>query len=339
MLRYAPRVTQASSPTPPSSSTAVPSNPAAPASSWVRTLTRGGDFTSIAITGKTPLLDDFYHYVMDAPWAVVVLFIGTAYIVMKIFFAGLYLVGGDCIAAAQPGSFSDAFFFSVQTMATIGYGAMAPKTTYAHLLVTVEAILGLFCTALATGIVFAKFARPTARVRWSEVALLNKRNGIPHLVFRVANARQNQIVEASIRLSVLKFETTTEGERMRRYYDMALLRSQNPIFAMTWTVMHPIDENSPLYGMTFDDMVAGRIEILAILTGLDSTFGQTIHARFAYAMEDIQENARFKDIVIEMPDGMRQVALDRISDWEPVPSASNAPSSPAKPVDAYMTVR
>ncbi len=212
---------------------------------------------------------------------------------------------------------------------------MAPKTLYAHLLVTVEAILGLFGTALATGIVFAKFARPTARVIWSDVALLTKRNGIPHLILRVANARQNQIVEASIRLSVLKFEVTTEGDRMRRYYDMPLVRNSNPIFAMTWTVMHPIDENSPLHGMSFADMVEGRIEILAILTGLDSTFGQTIHGRFAYSTEDIHENARFKDIVVELPNGTREVKLDRISEWEPVPPISNPP----KPANLYMTLR
>ncbi len=302
---------------------------------WIRTLTRGGDFSGVAISGKTRLFDDFYHFVMDARWSLVLVFIATTYVLTNTFFAGLYLLGGDCIVAAVPGSFSDAFFFSVQTMATIGYGAMAPKTTYAHLLVTVEAILGLFGTALATGIVFAKFARPSARVSWSDVALLTKRNGVPHLVFRVANARENQIVEASIRLSVLKFEVTSEGERMRRYYDMSLLRSQNPIFAMTWTVMHPIDENSPLHGMSFDEMVQGRIEILAILTGLDSTFGQTIHARFSYAMEDIKENARFKDIVIELPDGTRQVNLDRISEWEPVQDGS----APAKRSEMFTTVR
>ena len=304
-------------------------------SSWVRTLSRGGEFTGVAIAGKTRFTDDFYHFVMDARWSIVLVFIATTYILTNIFFASLYVLGGDCIVSAQPGSFSDAFFFSVQTFATVGYGVMSPKTTYAHLLVTVEAILGLLGTAVATGIVFAKFARPTARVEWSDVALLSKRNGVPHLVLRVANARNNQIVEASIRLCVLKFEVTSEGERMRRYFDMALVRSQNPIFAMTWTVMHPIDANSPLHGMTFADMVAGRIEVLAILTGLDSTFGQTIHARFAYCTEDFRENAKFKDIVIELPDGTRQVNLDRISEWEPMPVAASGP----KPLDPFMTVR
>jgi inward rectifier potassium channel len=317
------------------SSTPSSKNPSTSASAWVRTLSRGGEFTGVSIAGKTRLLDDFYHFVMDARWSIVLVFIATTYILTNIVFACLYLLGGDCIIAARPGSFSDAFFFSVQTLATIGYGTMVPKTTYAHMLVTVEAILGLFGTALATGMVFAKFARPTARVAWSDVALLSKRNGVPHLVLRVANARKNQIVEASIRLCVLKFEVTSEGERMRRYFDMPLIRAQNPIFAMTWTIMHPIDEKSPLHGMTFADMVAGRIEVLAILTGLDSTFGQTIHARFAYATEDFRENAKFKDIIVELPDGTRQVNLDRISEWEAIPVIASGP----KPLDPFMTVR
>jgi inward rectifier potassium channel len=299
-------------------------------------LSRGGDFSGVSISGQTRLTDDFYHFVMDARWSVVVASIASTYILTNVLFACLYLLGGDCIAAAQPGSFKDAFFFSVQTMATIGYGGMAPKTTYANVLVTVEALSGLFGIALATGMVFAKFARPTARVRWSDVALITKRNGIPHLIIRVANARQNQIVEASLRLCVLKFETTTEGERMRRYHDMPLVRSQNPVFAMTWTVMHAIDENSPLHGMSLSDMEEGRIEILAILTGLDSTFGQTIHARYAYATEDFRENAKFKDIIVELPNGRRQVKLDLISEWEPIPAVSQSKKLPDA---AFMTVR
>lgn len=294
---------------------------------WARTLDRQGQFTGVAMSGQISSLQDFYHTVMDARWPVVLLAIGTAYILTNLGFAGLYLAGGDCIANAEPGKFSDAFFFSVQTMATIGYGAMAPKTMYSHILVTIEAIVGLFGVALATGVVFAKFARPTARVAFSDVAILARRNGIPHLIFRVANARANQIVEASIRLSALKFEVTAEGERMRRYFDMDLVRNTNPIFAMTWTVMHAIDEKSPIYGMTLDDIQSGNVEVLATLTGLDSTFAQTIHTRFAYAAEDIRENARFQDMIVEVPNGKRVVDIRKISNWEPLP-APNAPNTP-----------
>jgi inward rectifier potassium channel len=291
---------------------------------WARTLDRGGRFTGVAVTGRINSWQDLYHTVMDSSWPFVLAMVGVVYFLANLGFAVLYLLGGDCIANAEAGSFSDAFFFSVQTFATIGYGAMAPKTFYANALVTVEAISGLLSVALATGIVFAKFARPTARVVWSDVAMLMPRNGVPHLVFRVANARANQIVEASIRLSALKFEVTTEGERMRRYFEMSLVRSTNPVFAMTWTVLHPIDEKSPLHGMTLEDLKRGNVEILAILTGLDSTFAQTIHARYAYAAEDMRENARFLDMVIDAPDGKRVVDILRISDWEPIEAKSKA---------------
>jgi inward rectifier potassium channel len=292
----------------------------------LRTLTRTGDFTGVAISGRIQGFHDFFHFVMLSPWTLVLSMLGGAYLTSNLLFAFFYLLGGDCIANAQPGSFEDAFFFSVQTMATIGYGAMAPKTLYAHVLVTVEAIIGLFGVALATGIVFAKFSRPTARVLFSDVALLIRRNGVPHFVFRAANARANQIVEASIRLCALKWEITAEGERMRRYHDMPLVRSQNPVFAMTWTVMHPIDEKSPLHGMSLADMERGNIEILAILTGIDGTMSQTIHARWAYATSDILDNARFADMVVD-EGGRRTVSLGKISeviplDQEPVASAA-----------------
>ncbi len=320
-LRYGASVTTSASP-PKDSSPSV--------RNWVRTLNRSGQFAGISISGKATVTNDFYHFVMDARWSVVLASVVFTYLTTNLAFAILYLLGGDCIVAARPGSFTDAFFFSVQTMATIGYGAMAPKTTYANILVTIEAVCGLFGVALATGVVFGKFAKPTARVAWSDVAMLTRRNGIPHLLFRVANVRQNQIVEASINVCAFKFEYTTEGDSMRRLFDMNLLRSTNPLFAMSWTVMHPIDEQSPLYGMKREDMMNGNIEILATLTGIDSTFAQTIHARHAYAVDDIKENARFKDLIVDLPDGTRQVDLRRISEWEPIDSNQSAGTQQSK---------
>ncbi|MDI1448637.1 ion channel [Polyangium sp. 6x1] len=307
----------------------APPSPPPKAAKWARTLTRDGEFAGVAVHGQVTSWHDFYHTVMKARWTVVALSFFAAYLAANLGFALLYLLGGDDIANAEPGSFTDAFFFSVQTMATIGYGAMAPKTIYAHVLVTLEAIFGLFSLALATGIVFAKFARPMARVVWSDIAILTKRNGIPHLVFRVANARANQIVEASMRVCALKFETTSEGERMRRFFDLSLIRSNNPIFAMTWTVMHPIDEQSPLHGMTVDELGQGNVEILAILTGLDSTFGATIHARYAYAADDIVEDAHFEDVIVMLPDGRRGVDITRISLWSPNEAKDEAAGSEA----------
>jgi inward rectifier potassium channel len=301
---------------------ATPSTAAAAPVTPLRTLQRDGTFNTIRIGAQAHAhLSDVYHFLIVAPWPLFLSLVACAYIGMNVVFAVLYLAGGDCIANARAGSFADAFFFSVQTMATIGYGAMAPATVYAHVLVAGEAFFGLLGVALATGLMFAKFSRPTARVLFSNVALINHRNGKPHLMLRVANIRANQIVEASLKLAALRFETTAEGERMRRFYDMPLLRSQNPMFALTWTVMHAIDENSPLHGLTVEQMQEERLEILAIVVGIDGTFSQTIHARHSYTAEEIIPNARFVDIIKELPDGKRGVDLGLIHDYVRLPEA------------------
>src|SRR5262249_32666335 len=158
----------------------------------------------------------------------------------------LFLLGGDCVVGARQGSFWDYFFFSVQTMATIGYGAMAPKTFYAHAIVSLEAMCGLFLLAITTGITFAKFARPTARVLFSRNALITKFDGKESLIFRVGNIRSNQILDASVQLYLLRDMTMPEGIAMRRFYPLAVERNASPLFIMSWTVIHAIDSASPL---------------------------------------------------------------------------------------------
>lgn len=281
----------------------------------LRTLERDGTFNTVRLGAGERRMTDVYHFLMVTPWGPFLALVVASYMGVNVLFALLYLAGGDCLANARPGSFVDAFFFSVQTLATIGYGAMAPVTLYAHALVTVEALLGLLWLAIATGLMFARFSRPTARVLFSNVALISTRNGRPHLIFRVANVRANQIVEATLKLAVLRFDVTAEGERMRRYHDLPLVRSKNPMFALTWTAMHVIDEKSPLFGLSVEDMIAERLEILAILVGIDGTFAQTIYARHSYAAEEIIPDARFVDLIRELPDGRRGVNVGLIHDY------------------------
>jgi inward rectifier potassium channel len=281
-----------------------------------RTFEPSGAFNTVRV-GVTNRHHDVYHYLLTTSWPRFCALIGGVYVAVNAAFAALYLADGAGITGAQPGSFADAFFFSVHTMATIGYGSMVPSTPYTNALVAFEALFGLMAFAMATGLMFAKFSRPTARVVWSRVALVTPRNGVPHLVFRVANARENQIVEANMRVVMLAFETTAEGERIRRFHDLHLVRAQNPIFALTWLVMHPIDERSPLHGRSKADLEAMRAEILAILIGIDGTFAQTIHARNSYTMDEIVEGARFADVIRELPDGRREVDLSRIHDYVP----------------------
>ena len=236
---------------------------------------------------------------------------------MNALFAFAYLAGGDGIENARPGSFIDAFFFSVQTMGTIGYGRLAPGTVWSNLLVTVEVITGVLGLAMVTGLVFAKFSRPTARVVFSQRAVVTPHDGVPSLMFRMANARGNRIVEARVRAVLARDETTAEGETMRRFHDLALVRDRNPLFALTWTAIHPITATSPLFGATPEGLAAMGAEVVASLVGIDETVSQTVHARHTYAAADLAWGARLRDILRRLPDGRRQVDYARFHDVEP----------------------
>jgi len=259
---------------------------------------------------------DLYHLLLVLSWPQFLLAIFGLYIVSNILFAFVYLAGGDCIANARPGSFSDAFFFSVQTMATIGYGGMSPQTSYANAIVTIEALIGLLGVAMVTGLAFARFSLPSARLLFSKVAVIAPHNGIPTLMFRTANQRRNFVLEAEIRVTLVRNETTAEGQFMRRFYDLELVRSRTPIFALSWTVMHPITEKSLLYGVTPDSLVADEMEIIVTLTGIDETVSQTIHSRYSYTAQEILWNAHFVDIISKQTDGRRVIDYTRFHDWK-----------------------
>jgi inward rectifier potassium channel len=258
---------------------------------------------------------DLYHFLLTISWLQFLALISATYLVVNILFALAYLAGENAIENARPGSFVDAFSFSVQTMATIGYGAMYPANLYAHILVSIEVLLGLLGIAMATGLMFARFSRPTARVLFSNVAVISQYNSIPTLMFRVANQRNNWIVEAQVRVSLLlPEEVTQEGYSMRRLYDLPLSRAQTPFLALTWVVMHPIDEHSPLYHLNEEIFSEAEYQIFVSLTGLDATLSQTIHARQIYHSEDIFWHHRFVDVVFMTPDGSRYIDYRRFHD-------------------------
>jgi len=250
---------------------------------------------------------DFYHHLLDSSWPALLLQIATAFALLNAIFGfGYWLDAG--IENARPGSFSDAYFFSVETMATIGYGRMAPITLAAHLLMSVEALTGLIGLAMVTGLIFAKFSRPTARVRFSRNAVISLRDGVPSLMFRMANVRANLIVEAQIHVVFARQERTAEGEEVRRFRDLELSRTRNAIFAYSWTAVHPIVPGSPFYGTTREELIASDADLTISLIGIDETFSQTVYARHSYNTEDIIWGARLADITTHTPDG--QFALD-----------------------------
>ncbi|PAX53806.1 ion channel [Brunnivagina elsteri] len=261
---------------------------------------------------------DLYHVLIKLSWVKFIGIVSLGYLIANILFAWAYLLGGDGIANARSGNFLDAFFFSVQTMASIGYGAMYPKTTYANVLVTIEALLGLLGLAMASGIMFARFSLPKARVIFSRIALIAPHNGLPTLMFRVANKRQNWILEAQVRVSLVKSELTKEGDLMRRFYDIPLVRSQSPLFALSWLVMHQINEESPLFGITPEEMIESEMEIVVTLTGIDETVSQPIHARHSFIAEEIAWNMRFVDILSKASDGKRCIDYSRFHDVIPL---------------------
>ncbi len=212
-------------------------------------------------------LHDPYHFMLTIPWAGFTLVVSLGYVGINIFFALLYLAGGNCLAGAKPGSFADAFFFSVQTLASIGYGTIAPKTFYANTVVTLEALISLLVIALVTGLTFARFTKPNAKVIFTHNAVISEHNGIPTLTFRAANKRRNQIVEARINVDLSIDQVTREGESIRRFYELNLLRQRTSSFNLAWTVRHVIDENSPLFGMTSDALIAGKAAVIVSLVG------------------------------------------------------------------------
>jgi inward rectifier potassium channel len=269
---------------------------------------------------------DLYHYLLTASWPMLILIIALAFFAANALFAiGYYLDGG--IENVHSGSYADMFFFSVQTMATIGYGKMEPYTLISNILVSIQALVGLLSIAMMTGLVFAKFSRPTARVRFCRYAVVSPRNGVPSMMFRMANLRANRIVEAEIHVVLAWDDATQEGEQIRAFRDLMTTRRRSAFFALTWTAIHPIDEHSALMGADIDVLAMRQAEIVVSIIGLDETFSQTVHARHSYRATDIVWNARFADILSAQPDGIREVnyaLFDEVVPVEPSPAMVSA---------------
>lgn len=247
---------------------------------------------------------DIYHLILRVPWwaffaGMALMFFGT-----NALFAIAYDLSPGCIDHVN--DYEDAFYFSVQTLGTIGYGGMSPASRYGHLVVSIEAFTGLLMTAMVTGLTFAKFARPTARVLFTKYAIIHPRDGVPHLMFRMSNFRANNVVEATLRVGLMIVERTREGEIMRRAVDIPLTRASTALFFLSWTAMHKIDESSPFFSAEQRQKLRDeKAELFLSFTGLDETIAAQIHTRYRYAMTEVVENARFADILHQAEDGTR----------------------------------
>lgn len=260
---------------------------------------------------------DAYHAFLRMTWRVAIAGIVAFYLGLNALFALAFLATGG-IANAAPGSFADAYYFSVQTMGTIGYGAMYPRNTAANLLVILESVFGLLITAVVTGLVFAKFSHPTARLVFCRNAVICPMEGVPTLMFRVGNERSNQIIDAEIRVVLTRTERTREGTTFYRMHDLPLCRERAPALTRAFVAMHPITETSPLFGQTPEMLREQEVEIHISVLGLDDTSYQPVHARSVYSDGGIVWGARLADILSEEANG--DVTLDLRRFHEIVPT-------------------
>ncbi len=260
---------------------------------------------------------DLYHRALRLPWPH---FLGAAlaaFLALNGLFALLYMLQPGGVADLPPGSFLDAFFFSVQTLSTIGYGKWSPVSLYANSVMTVEAITGGITFAVVTGLTFARFARPSSRIVFSRNAVVARFDGKPTLMFRLANERANQILQAEATLSLLRDETTPEGHFFRRLHDLKLVRARSPVFGLSFQVMHVLDDSSPLHGCTPETLEHDGAELVAVVSGLDDTMRQTVHARHSYDAGEILFGRRFADLFGYMEDGRRAMDYRRFDETIP----------------------
>jgi inward rectifier potassium channel len=246
---------------------------------------------------------DLFHHFMTVSWPRLFATLASFFLVFDILFGLLYHLVPGCIANLNPPGFAGAFFFSVETLATVGYGDMHPQTLYGHSVAMAEIFVGLMSLALITGIMFARFSRPRARFLFTKNLVVRPIDGKRTLLIRAANQRQNVVQDASAQLRMLRDEITAEGFRIRRVLDLPLVRSQHPMFVLGWTVMHLIDHASPLNEETAESLLKSRTSFVLSISGTDETTGQILMARAEYSSDDIRWNATFRDILEEADDG------------------------------------
>jgi len=297
-----------------------------------RLLNRDGSF-NVSRAGLNPLAAfSLYQSLLRISWPKFFLVVTIGYFVVNTVFALAYLLCGPGALQAPENlhignRFWVAFFFSVDTMATIGYGNISPVGVAANLIVTVEALFGLLGVALVTGILFARFSRPTAQILFSRNALIAPYDGVPSFLFRIANERLNQIAEAHLSVTLVRNEFTAEGDLYRTFNEMKLERSHSPVFALTWTVVHPIDAESPLFGKTAEDLEALQTEFMVFAKAWDETFSQTVHQRFSYRYSEVVWGARFTPAFGVDNDGDLQLHVDKVGNY----STATVPTLPPSP--------
>ncbi|ACI50456.1 K channel inward rectifier conserved region 2 domain protein [Gluconacetobacter diazotrophicus PA1 5] len=254
---------------------------------------------------------DLYHHALTVRWRTFFWSSLAFYVLINVGFALLYMMAPGQVTGTHPGAFWDYFFFSIQTLSTVGYGVMAPVGPVAHVISSFELLAGMILNAVATGLVFARFARPKARIMFSDRALIRVENGISHLSVRIANRRLSPILSVGVEMFLARLIVQPNGRLARQFDPLPLVQSHIPVLRFAFPLMHVIDEHSPLNGLTVDELRLEEAEIVVTMTGTDEVSGQSVFARNAYGFDRVLYNHRFVDIIDSGPDGRITVDYTR----------------------------
>lgn len=285
-----------------------------------RFLNKDGSFNTRRVgMGFFSSLSPFYALITMSWWMFFTVLTGT-FLLINFIFAFLYvLCGADAFYMSVPNPIEDhfwrAFFFSVETLSTIGYGHIAPNNIATHIVSSIEAFLGLVFAALITGVVFTRFSKPASNILWSKNALIAPFQGGQALMFRITNGYRNEIIDLEAMVSFSRFEMVG-GKRMRKFYTLPLERAKVPFFSLAWTLVHPISKDSPLWGSTQSDLDSSQAEFLIVIRGLDDVLFQTIHARGSYKCEEVIWNAKFKNMYVQDTRGGAAIDVRKLNEFE-----------------------
>lgn len=261
---------------------------------------------------------DLYRSILALSWPRFALAAISIYLVLNIGFACAYLLGGQCIAEMKPGSFSSAFFYSVQTLSTVGFGHLYPTTLYGDIVTTIEIIVGMFFTAVVTGLIFVRYSRPVARLMFSESMVISKYNGKPTLQIRVANLHHQPMVEAEFRMMFVRKEHIDDDPEARRFYSLKLEFDRLVMFPSAVTIRHVIDESSPLHNVTPEQLAASGTRFMASIVCIDTVIQASVQSQAGYLWNDVIFGHRFVEIYTELEDGRLEVDYGRLHETEPV---------------------
>jgi inward rectifier potassium channel len=262
---------------------------------------------------------DTYHWILSLSWPRFVALLLAVYFTLNLIFATAYALGGPCIGEMTPGSFPAAFFFSIETLATVGYGHMYPATAYGHIVTTIEIIVGMFWVAVITGLIFVRFARPTARILFSDSIVIAPFDGRLSLMFRVANLRHTSMVEAEFRMIYSRDEWIREGEEIRRFHELKVYPARMISFPAALIIRHTIDEQSPLFGVTPQILEQNDSFFIASTVSIELVMAASVQSQNDYSWRDVRFGERFVDVYTELEDGRLTVDYGRLHETEPVP--------------------